>query len=502
MKKTKKINSISKNLCLIIVLIMIVTIIFNSCNNSDADNNNTNDGNGNTGQSQTGDENAISSAITSIPDNLPDKNYGGYNFRIYTRDLMPHKTDFWAEGETGDIINDAVYTRNKKIEERFNISIKLMLFVENDNWTGQTAQNAIQAGDDAFDILALHGAGAFLMAEKNFVFDLFENMPYIDFDAPWWAADTIKNLSAFGKLYCIAGDINHMGLSSTGCILFNKDLLKNLNIEYPYSDVVNNKWTLDKFTSIVKSGAADLNGDGKMVMGEDRYGLEIRHDWDYPISVLYCGGDRVVTIGEDGAPLLTAYNERTVDIFEKFFDMMNSDAVYIHNHSVVGDYPVNTAFMSGQALFYTTYLQDVINYRGLEYEIGILPLPKYNESTPKYYTNVDAGQNVYSVPITQSDLERTSIIIEALCAEGYRTVMPAFYDVSLKTKYSRDDESLEMIDYIKDGRVYDYGYFNFPVTGDLAFIGQRLVNSKNPNFTSFYEKNEAAVQKKLDGLNQ
>jgi hypothetical protein len=36
---------------------------------------------------------------------------------------------------------------------------------------------------------------------------------------------------------------------------------------------------------------------------------------------------------------------------------------------------------------------------------------------------------------------------------GSRLVMLAFYDMSLKTKYSRDDESAAMIDYIKDGCV-------------------------------------------------
>ena len=80
--------------------------------------------------------------------------------------------------------------------------------------------------------------------------------------------------------------------------------------------------------------------------------------------------------------------------------------------------------------------------------------------------------------------------------------MPAFYDVSLKTKYARDDESSAMIDYIKDGRVYDYGYFNGSVSLDLAYIGQRLATTKNFNFTSFYERLEDRVQKNIDDLNK
>ena len=46
-----------------------------------------------------------------------------------------------------------------------------------------------------FDMIAGHGAGAFLLAQGNLAVDWFENIPYVDFDAPWWATDTIKNLS-------------------------------------------------------------------------------------------------------------------------------------------------------------------------------------------------------------------------------------------------------------------------------------------------------------------
>jgi len=437
-----------------------------------------------------------------ILDALPQTDFNKYNFTVYMRDQIPYKTDLVAEGIIGEPINDAVYNRNKKIEEKFNITIATVYY-DGPDWTAPGAQRAVKAGEDIYDILALHGGGGFLLAQNGLTLDLFANMPYIDFNAPWWAADTIKNLSAFGKLYCIAGDISHMGLSATGCALFNKNLFGDLNIAYPYSDVTGGKWTLDNFMALVRGNAADLNGDGEMKIDDDRYGLEIRHDWDYPISVLYCGGDRVMTIGDGGAPALSMYNERTVDIFGKFFDMMDSGAAYLHIYKSPDDnYPVKTAFRDGRALFYTTYLQDVINHRDLEYEIGILPLPKYSESTQKYYTNVDAGQNVFSVPVTAGDTERTSVIIEALCAEGHSTVMPAFYDVSLKTKYSRDDESSAMIDYIKDGRVYDYGYFNSTLAGDLAYAGQRLANTKNPNFTSFYEKNEAKIQKNIEELNK
>ena len=474
---------------------MLLLFIFTSCGTDAGENEKAKE------NEKTNGEDAREK-ITDAQDDLPESDFGGYDFRIYMRDYAVANADFYAENEVGEPLNDAVYNRNKKIGERFNINIE-PVFYPNGEYDAASAQKSISAGDDVFDIAGVHGAGAFIMAGKNLALDWLENMPYVNFDKPWWIDDIRKNFSAFGKLYCMAGDISHTGLASTGCMLFNKNLFADLGIEYPYADVTEGKWTLDKFMSLVRSYYADLNGDGVMSVEDDRYGAEIRHEWDYPISVLYCGGDRVIAIGGDGTPELAVYNERTVDIFNKFFDMMNGEGAYLHIYSASGeDYPTNTAFRAGRSLFYTTYLRDIVFHRDLEYEIGILPLPKYDVSTPKYYTNVDAGQNVFAVPVTSADTVRTSIIVEALCAEGHYAIMPAFYEVSLKTKHARDNESSDMIDYIKDGRVYDYGYFNSSVAGNLAYTGRNLVMDKNPNFTSFYERESGKVQANIDALNK
>ena len=470
-----------------IIIILLFTVLFGSCKSTDANENNP----GNTNQTTISDNNAVeaetteTTETTEIPDNLPEMDFGGYDFRIYIRDQEHYNTDFHAESETGDLINDAVYTRNKKVEERFNISIDTIFYPLNDNLT--SVSKSILAGDDAYDVIAMHGAYAFAFGAEIAI-DWFSNMPYINFDAPWWPEDIVKNLSAFGKLYCTTGDISYLGLNSSGCMMFNKDLFKNLGIDYPYEDVLNGKWTTDKFMSIVKSGMLDLDGDGVMSPSSDRYGVDIFNEWGYPITVFYSGGDRVITINADGTPELTVYNERTSNIFDKFFDLINSGGAYVRPTGGGGEFIENTSFKSGRALILATVVSDIIRHRDLDYEVGVLPYPKYDENTPKYYANPDAGQNVLVIPKTVSDTEKISIIIEALAAESYRSVMPAFYEVSLKTKYSRDEESEAMLDYIRDGIIFDYGYFNSSVAGDLAYIGRNLYASKNPNFLSYYEK--------------
>ena len=137
----------------------------------------------------------------------------------------------------------------------------------------------------------------------------------------------------------------------------------------------------------------------------------------------------------------------------------------------------------------------------MEDDIGVLPLPKYDENTQKYYGNVEAGGNLVVIPGTVTDYDRTSIIVEALCAEGYRRVIPEFFERVLKTKLARDDESAGMMDIIKEGRLFDYGYYNTEIAAELAYPGCMLFHyMKNENFTSYYEKYAGKVEKNIEKL--
>ena len=414
--------------------------------------------------------------------------FGGYDFRIFAEEK--HFKDLYVAEEIGEIINDAVYARNKTVEERFNINIKPVFY--SSDWNRMMdGEKSITAGYDDFDIMSLHGRVAYRYTENNLIADWFTSMPYVDFDAPWWNQDIIKECSMFDKLYFASGDISYTGLGSAICLMFNKNLFQDLNIKYPYEEVVNGTWTLDKFISAVKSGAADLDGDGVITPDKDRYGFDIASVWYYPTTVLYCGGDRVVKkCEEESEPVLSLMNERTIDIFDKFFDMLKNGAACISKEKYWGNYAGTEIFRNGRALFIDGGMESIIRYRDMEDEIGIVPVPKYDEQTPKYFTIVEAYARMITVPVTQTDFDRTSIIVEALCVEGHKTIIPAYYEKALKTKYSYDKESAEMLDYIKDGRVFDFGYLNEMMVGNLASVGAMLVREQDANFVSYYEKYE------------
>ena len=432
-------------------------------------------------------------------DNLPERNFGGYGFRLFLPE--GRGKSIYVEEDTGEIVDDAVYRRNAIIEERFDIKIS-PVYYDNDWSTRMEGSKSILAGDDAFDLMWFHGRIAFEYANDGYVVDWLKDMPYVELSQPWWNQDVIEECSFFGQLRYVSGDIGYGELASTLCIYFNKNLFQALNIEYPYGDVVAGTWTLDKLISISRAGAADLNGDGTISPDADRYGFDMGNIYLYPTAILYCGGDKVIKKGPGDEPILSVYNEQTIDIYEKLWGMLKTrdGTAAVRGSSTWGNPGGIDIFNAGRALFGAGGIGHIIAYRTMEEEIGILPAPKYEESNPKYCSLVEAHGGLYTVPTTAGDLERTSIIAEALCAEGSRSIIPVYYEKALKTKYSRDEESAEMLDYVKNSAVYDYGYLNYTLSGALGVPADQFQENGDPNFTSLYEQNVAKVQSGIDKL--
>jgi hypothetical protein len=136
--------------------------------------------------------------------------------------------------------------------------------------------------------------------------------------------------------------------------------------------------------------------------------------------------------------------------------------------------------------------------RGMNGDFGILPWPKFTEED-EHSTVINGHASLMLMPVTVEDPEKTGAIAEALCAIGSRDVIPAFYEVSLKTKFSRDAESEKMIDIIKNSLIYDLGYAS---GGTFQSVGHDLAGQNNPDFSSYYASHESAAINALQEFNK
>ncbi|MBO4950249.1 MAG: extracellular solute-binding protein [Clostridia bacterium] len=422
----------------------------------------------------------ISVSDTDYLKHIEIEDMEGYTFRILTRPGESWVTDQVVEEETGDIINDAVYRRNETVKSLFNIDITA---IESSTDSSADALNNILAGDDEYDVIFPHARTAFTYALQNSLVN-FHDVKTIDLSKEWWAQDIIENCSINNHLYVLDGDISTKRLYFAYTIFFNKDIFDELGLDYPYQLVKNGEWTFDTFAKYVKMGAKDLNGDGLMNEKDDQYGY-YAIDWFGPFSVMYSGGTRIYTKNERGIPQLTLNSAKTTQIFSKFFGLTSTEDVFMRLDQV--RIPSSDLFRDGRAMFADKSLGDAKSLRDMASEFGILPFPKFSEDDD-YASLIGGGSSLMIMPITVEDYDRTGKILEALCALGSRDVIPAFYDVSLKTKFSRDAESEEMIDVVKGSLTYDLGYLS---GGALQSTGYDLAHKSNPDFAAYYASKES-----------
>ena len=430
-----------------------------------------------------------------IAPDLPDVTYPGYQFNILSAiDGEFHQDDFLAEEITGDVINDAKYARNMYVEEKYGVKLNLVILGE---WSKGSAaiKKSTSAGDYAYDTAVVWGYDACTLLTQGLLRDL-NSLPPLDLTKPWWDQKANQDLSIRGKMFFTTGDISQIMSDSIFAILFNKQLVQDYGIEDPYTLVKSGKWTYDKFAELSRMVSGDLDGDGKYGEG-DLYGMLATDD--IMQCIINSVGEKCARINNNGEIELSLYNERTVSVFNKYMDFA-CDTTVVFSSQRVDDNAGIRVFEAGRGLFFPYGIKFVARFRNMETDFGILPFPKLDEQQSEYHSPIIVWWSMYHcVPTLQEEPERTAVIFEALAAESRYTVRPAYYDISLKTKHSRDDESSEMLDIIFSTRSYDFGWYYKFGNYDVGILD--LYRKFSKDFTSMYEKSLAKAEKDIQKIN-
>ena len=437
-----------------------------------------------------------------IDPGLPDADFGGYGFNIVSwhvaawGDLGGGAYDIAAEELIGEAFNDAVFNRNKTIEDKYGININLIKMDMAD--INAKVRQMVAAGEDSYDLVYQRLYNAMALISSGMLHDLKE-IPYLNFDMPWWDRRSVDDLSLAGRVFIGASDISTTIYDSIGCVLFNKQLAQEYALDNLYDVANRGEWTIDYMSEICRNKARDLDGDGIIDTGD--FMPFVGHD--LTLSILYIGaGNRFIAKNADDLPIDAFGDERTINACEKILEFVYDKEVFMNTDGYSNRPNFKHyihMFEEDQSIFTVGQIFDVRRLRAKEIDFGILPAPKYDRNQNGYFSYISVHQSgLASVPITASDFDRTGIVLEALSAESRYTVLPAFYDISLKGKYARDEESAEMLDILFDSRVYELGAIG--QFGGFEDTWLRIMNSGSRDIVSMHEKSENKIQADIDRL--
>ena len=399
---------------------------------------------------------AVTEAVRITAD-VPAKDFGGEEFTFYGRiyDSVWSATDIFSHESNGEQINDAVYERTAYIEDTYNV--KLAALESGEGTVVSYLKNFITAGDDTFEAIVCDVYDSGALAVDGMLYDL-NNVQNLDLSREWWAQSTNSSLSIANKQFYVTGDIFINDNKSTRIFFFNKDIVRDLDLEDPYELVEANKWTLDKYIELSEAALYDLNGDNTYTRDADRYGTMAQTQLG---AVLYFASGNMLTGKDaDDIPYALCGTENAISIMTGISEKIAGlPSISTSGETGVsgGVHPDNVMyFMDGRVLFAPEVLVHIETMRDCSVDVGILPPPKYDESQENYVCYADGWcVNVLSIPTTNTAPDDAGLLFEAMAADSLNNLTPAYFDVVLTDKYARDAQSVRMLDLILDSVVMD-----------------------------------------------
>ncbi len=436
---------------------------------------------------------------TSVPYDLK---FEGEKFTILCREdnaYGEYLYEIMADENETELVNQAVYDRNLKVEERFGIDLIAQdipgAWAQSGDFTN-TFRNSIMSGSQSFDLI---------MSQQAYMCDLglsdlyvnFYDVPYIneDINNVYFFQDNVKEMTVNGKLFYLVGDYSLTYWEFLYVMYFNKKIAENENLEDIYQLVRNGNWTIDKCMEMAKGVYRDLDGNG-WPGEEDQFGFIT--DYENTSDALFSQFDVHSTSRDDSGNIVLGMDQgKMVSILEKMIDFYKTDDVFTHKTSSNDlESPFDAIFTEDRALFYPERLDRAQDYRDMETAFGIIPFPKWDENQQGYYTQAQNAYSVAVVPMDAKSLELSGAVLDVLSALSYDYVTPAYYDMALKNKFARDDESGEMLDIIREGIKVNFGYFYYGELGTGGII-RLLLHQENSNFVSYYAANSKGYERNL-----
>ncbi len=421
-------------------------------------------------------------------------NYNGSTFHIVSHDSIAESgwltvtSDMTVEGTNGDGINDAIYERNRKIEELLNIELKITMLKSG---LSVDLEKVITAGDNPYDAVNQKMNFCGVLFNKGLIQDLNDNE--FDFEAPWWDNESIDTFTIGGSLFGVVSDMTYVDKLATSVTFFNQSLATDLGVPDLYDLTLAGDFTYETMLQYAKAAILD-NGDGKLDEN-DRYGVSCQNDGSY--YFLHAANILVATNDGENRPEFNLTSEKAITALEKIFEMMNNKNLYF-NRQTYGMTVAQVAnlFAQNKALFMFRPLQTLYDLRSLESNFGIVPMPKFYDDQKDYHCSVNPYvATVFCLPKLVDDVDMVTVAMETLAAESYYTVMPEFYDVVLDVKLVADPKISGMLDIIFDNRVYDLG-----MIWKFGAIEKTIVVPSMEGIASTIKAKESAVNASIDSL--
>lgn len=394
-------------------------------------------------------------------DTLATDTFAGRTLRIFDANDHPEMhINVALDEQNGDLVNDALYARDRLMEEIFGIEIAYTLSPGTAKAASACRQldQSVLAGDNEWEFVysCLLGSALSTSAYSGSLYNLVD-IDAISLKQEWWSALLYDTLNFNDTMYFTTGDISPSVYQGCYVMFANTNLLDEYDINDDLMRVaLDGKWTLDYLFALTRDTNIDVNADGKLSYQDDFFGLNYHTSVD---SLLNGTDIHTVILNEDkNGFILNLSDEHNVDITEK----IRQNTFTAEN--LLGNDGPKLMFEEGRSIFFAHSVEVALShFRDMEDDYIILPMPKSDDHQKDYVSSYSGWISSFAaVPMT-ADTEFAGTMMEAMAYIGYRDIRPQAYELVYKQKALRDERSGQVLDlafnnvYLDFNTIFDFG---------------------------------------------
>lgn len=402
-------------------------------------------------------------------------------------------TLIFAEELNGEILNDALFERERMVEETYNASLEELASGD----VVGTITTSVTAGDSNFDAAMLFDAQVTNILQQG------HNLSWgeldLDLTKPWWDSAATEQYNFKGIQAAVSGAFSLYNYSTRHCYVFNEDIMNAVAPEINlFDEVREGKWTLDRMYELGAMAVLDLDGDGTMTSANDQYGIVSSVPRHY--SALLAGANIKYIDRDENGDLYFAIpdNEYALTAISRLVQLNTGNDIYTSGTNDIGGGAESPIFYNNRALFIAAYVGEAARMRDIEFNIGIVPSPKYNAEQEQYYSLIEGGaQTILPKTLGTDTQHKTAVLLDAFGYYSFMESIPAYIDQVLMTKVARNEDSSEMLQIVFDTSFYDLGTGVWSADTKNTFT-QNIFLPRSDTVVSHCEKIGRAVSKKLE----
>ncbi len=442
-----------------------------------------------TNDSQLSGDTTTVAAVKTRLDELGEKDFNGKTLTILDTGEIGMHTNRHVGEENGDVLNDAIYKRDKFIEDTYGAKIEYYHPTE-----GGATQflNSVLADDRAYDlIISVINNSVGTLAKQGALANLCA-FDELTLDAEWWSPLVYENCRIGDVMYYTTGDFAPSIYCAPGCLFMNKKLADDYSISMDevYTKVTDGKWTFDALHGYSKDLTKDLNGDDTLTIEDDFFGIANAKGGLAACVFTVGAGGTLSNSGSDDL-YLALDNEQMNNIIEKV-------------SSVVGktwpkeDANFHEMFKGDRALFFMHYVSSAYTrYRDMESDYAILPIPKYDEAQETYRSLVNSWCNSFVGVAKNVTDEHIPFLMEAMAWYSHEYIRPASYENAFQSKGARDERDAEMLDIIFDTLCLDLNFIE-DFGGTTAALSSAIF--EDASFSTKWASIEPSVKSAIESF--